>query len=294
MKVAKLIHNPSAGDEDHSKKELVSLIESKGFECHYSSAKDPDWEIEDDTDFLIIAGGDGTVRKAVKKLVARNLLEKQFPIALLPRGTANNIAATLGLGDDSAKIVQSWNFKNIKKIDLGKISGAEELFFLEGFGFGVFPRLIKEMKETADDPATPQEALEKARNVLIEIIDSYKPKSCTIDIDGTKHSGKYLLVEILNIRSIGPNLDLAPTADPGDGLFEVVLIADSQKDLLKEYVLNKLQNINTPVKFNSILAKNIMIKWDGKLAHVDDELIEINKQEVKVQILEGVLDFLVK
>ncbi len=37
------------------------------------------------------------------------------------------------------------------------------------------------------------------------------------------HSGRFLLVEVMNSRSIGPNLDLSPQADPGDGQFEIVL-----------------------------------------------------------------------
>ena len=64
MKLSTLIHNPGAGAEKYSKEQLVSRIESLGFECRYSSTKKKGWkEVESDTDFVIIAGGDGTVRK---------------------------------------------------------------------------------------------------------------------------------------------------------------------------------------------------------------------------------------
>src|ERR1051325_5153423 len=98
MKKVKLLHNPTAGDEEHSKKELVALIKSNGYDCKYSSTKDKDWaEFEEDLDFLIAAGGDGTIRKITKELLNRKKLEKILPIAPLPLGTANNIAKTLNI-----------------------------------------------------------------------------------------------------------------------------------------------------------------------------------------------------
>src|SRR4051812_7704662 len=119
MKVVKLLHNPGAGDEEHSKKELVKLIEANGFECNYSSVK-KDWtNFEPEPDFLVIAGGDGTVRKVTKELLEQNLVNKKFPIALLPLGTANNIAKTLGIAGEKESIIQSWHRARLKKYDVG-------------------------------------------------------------------------------------------------------------------------------------------------------------------------------
>ena len=61
MKSAALLHNPGAGDESHTKKQLKSMIEEEGFKCSYSSTKKKGWdEIPSDSEFIIIAGGDGT------------------------------------------------------------------------------------------------------------------------------------------------------------------------------------------------------------------------------------------
>ena len=293
MKSIGLLHNPSAGDEEHSKKDLIALIESNGYTCTYTSTKETDWQIEDNSDLLIIAGGDGTVRKVAEKLVNRRLAQKQFPIALLPMGTANNIASTLGYTGDPAEMIQSWQTEKVQPVDIGKISGSEETFFLEGFGFGVFPRLMKEMKNRSSEASTPQKELQTALETLIEIIDTYKGKDCTLQIDGIDHSGKFLLVEVLNIRSIGPNLTLAPHADPGDGFFDVVLISDDHRDDFRHYISNKLKGIDEPPIFNTIRAKKITIKWTGKLAHADDQLITADKQEVSIDLLDGILKFVV-
>ncbi len=48
-------------------------------------------------------------------------------------------------------------------------------------------------------------------------------------LDGRDLTGDYVLLEAMNIRSIGPNLRLAPDADPGDGLLDIVLVSDSEE-----------------------------------------------------------------
>jgi len=117
MKYAKLVHNPTAGEGDHSKKKLIKKIEKAGYTCSYSSTKEKGWENidEDKTDLLIVAGGDGTVRKSVAKLLTRKVIDKKLPVALLPCGTANNIAKALGLSDSIREIISSWGNKNIMK-----------------------------------------------------------------------------------------------------------------------------------------------------------------------------------
>ncbi|MCD6064555.1 MAG: diacylglycerol kinase, partial [Flavipsychrobacter sp.] len=151
MKVAKLLHNPKAGDGEHSKEDLVAMIEEQGYKCLYASTKEKGWnEIEPDVDFLVVAGGDGTVRKVATELLGRKVIDRNYPIAVLPMGTANNIGRTFGFGTDEAAVA-SWSAENIQKIDVGKVHGLEEdIFFLEGFGFGLFPNLMKEMKKRGD------------------------------------------------------------------------------------------------------------------------------------------------
>src|SRR5688572_11098666 len=117
MKKAKVLHNPEAGEGETTRRELIKQIEAGGFKCSYSSTKQFRWEnIEtDDIDFLILAGGDGTVRKVADELLDRKVTDKNLPLGLLPLGTANNIAKTLELSDSAAKIIDGWREGNVKK-----------------------------------------------------------------------------------------------------------------------------------------------------------------------------------
>jgi diacylglycerol kinase family enzyme len=298
MKVVNLLHNPDAGSEDHSEQKLVSLLEANGFECRYSSMNKKNWKkLNEEVDFIVAAGGDGTVRKITKKLLNRKLSEKTWPIALLPLGTANNIAQTLEIDGDTEEIIRSWHSGCIKNFDVGRIHHlAEAKFFLESFGYGLIPFLIRRMKKLdRKDIDTPDKEIQKALEVLHEEIFSYEPKSCKLRIDGTDYSGKFLLVEIMNTRLIGPNLHLSPLGDPGDGEFEVILIPESDKEKFASYVADKINGKNQPYTFRQLKGQNIGIAWEGTHVHVDDEIIKLDKYEkIEIELRKGLLEFLIQ
>jgi len=296
MKKAHLLHNPTAGEKEFSKTELLALIKDSKFDCTYASIREKGWDqFPDETDFLIIAGGDGTVRRVAKALMKRTLLEKQFPIALLPHGTANNIACTLNIDGKVSDIVHSWQDNILRKFDIGKIEGfGKNVFFLEGFGCGIFPRLIKVMEKIDNDSDSVEEKIKTARSVLYDIVLTYEAQTCSIVADGVEHSGKYIMVEVMNTQSIGPNLNLAKTADPDDGEFDIVLIPENDQKKFGEFLLNRINGKVDNFTFTTIKAKNIEITWQGKDVHVDDEKIKTDKPlHVSIEVLPGTLEFLV-
>lgn len=297
MKYVKLLHNPTAGEEDHTKKELIPLIEKAGWECRYSSTKEKGWEkIEPDTDFVVVAGGDGTIRKAALTLLDRKFSDKRLPIAILPLGTANNIAKTLGITGPVEQIIESWKTGVVKKYDIGRIDGLPAPHFLvEGFGYGLFPRLMKVMKKVDKElKATPEKALQTALEELHHLILSTEARHYHIQVDEQDHSGRFLLVEVMNSRSIGPNLDLSPQADPGDGRFEVMLLPETERAALASWIKDKIDGNGNGFAFTPIPGNKIQIHTEDILLHTDDELISLEEPaRVSVELQAGVLDFLV-
>jgi diacylglycerol kinase family enzyme len=300
MKSIKLFHNPTAGEGDHSKADLIKQIEKAGYDCSYSSTKKTDFEesIPEDTDIIVLAGGDGTVRKLASYLLEQPLRDKPGPIGLLPAGTANNIARTLGIKGTPDEVIDSWSDGNTQSFDIGRVSGlGKNTFLLEALGFGVFPKLMKEMKERKDKEKSddPEKELEDALTRLRDIVMNYKTRECSIMVDDKEYSGKYLMVEIMNIQSLGPNLNLAPKADPGDGELEVILVAESQREQLADYVARRMKRgKDEPFFHKPIKARKVKVAWKGHLVHIDDELIKIDKfEEITIDVVQGVLDFLV-
>lgn len=297
-KKATVLHNPGAGEGETSKNELITKIESAGFDCSYSSTKEFHWaNIETaKTDFLILAGGDGTVRKVAEELLARKVIEKKLPIALLPMGTANNIAKTLGVKGSAEEIISGWSNALIKDFDVGIIEGLDApSFFLESFGFGLFPKLMMEMKkQKKNDIVDSKEKIRAAWEILHQLVLSGPAKRCHLQLDDIDCSGEFLLLEVMNIRSIGPNLHLAPDSDPGDGQFDVVFISENQRGLLGDYVQQKLDGRDVPFDFPVLKARRLEINWDGKHAHVDDEHYKLAKPApIKIELRKGLLHFFV-
>jgi diacylglycerol kinase (ATP) len=298
MKRTILLHNPSAGDNDFSKKELVKLIKKEGFECSYASVKEEGWDtFGNDTDFLIVAGGDGTVRRAAKALMKRKLLDKQYPLALLPHGTANNIATALQIEGHAKDIVPHWHHYHLKSFDIGKIHGLrDDLFFLEAFGYGIFPKLMKVMDKIEGEIGDGvEEKLKAARVVLYDVVQNYEARPCTIIADGVEHSGNYIMVEVMNIRSLGPNLVLAADADPGDGMLDVVMVSEANRKKFESFLLGRINGKeDSEFSFTTVRAKKVKIMWNGKDIHADDERLKVEKPlEIDIEILPDMLQFMI-
>jgi diacylglycerol kinase (ATP) len=293
MKFAKLLHNPGAGDKAHSAKALTEQIKAAGFDCSHESSKTVDGDdlTPHAMDFVVLAGGDGTVRK-----IAKYLLKENLPIGLIPMGTANNIARTLAIPKDINAIIQSWKKETTRSFDIGRVYGSgKRQFFLEGVGFGVFPQLMKEMKkQNKESIKDPKKKIKTAIELLHDIVKTYKAKTCKLKIDGIKYSGKFILAEVMNIRSIGPNLNLAPFADPGDGYFEVVLIPEQKRSDFLKYLETKADDNERLTFFHTISANKLEMRWKGCAMHIDDELIKREKPDrVKIVLQHDALRFLV-
>lgn len=295
MKTAVLIHNPGAGDQEHTKEGLLQLMQSAGYECRYFSTKKPGWEkLDKDAELIIVVGGDGTVGKVINALIHQKLHEK-IPLALLPAGTANNIAVALGIAGEPDEIVAAWKPGLIKKFDVGLFHFEEEdSIFLEGAGFGLFPKLLIEMKKLDDEQSSADESLQTALRTLHSIATTAKSRYCKLELDGEDHSGEYLLLEIMNTRTIGPNLVLAPQADPGDGQFDAVWIREDERNKLLEYLELRMNKEDAHPPFHSVSCRRVHLEWAGAQWHLDSALEKLQKPPVaaSIELLPGVLQFL--
>ncbi|MFW5642062.1 MAG: diacylglycerol kinase family protein, partial [Roseicyclus sp.] len=86
-----IYHNPSAGTGAISRADLMAAFRGEGFRPDYvERGKEGDGCPSEDP--IVIAGGDGTVKRALDLFGGAG---RRF--AILPLGGANNIARSLGL-----------------------------------------------------------------------------------------------------------------------------------------------------------------------------------------------------
>jgi diacylglycerol kinase (ATP) len=213
-----VLHNPTAGSGDVSAEGLLTALAAGGISSRYCSTKQPDFAdaLGEPADLVVAAGGDGTVVKVISHL--RN---RSTPIAILPLGGANNIARSLGITANPLEIARKgWRKTKARCLDFGTAAGPwGRRLFVESVGVGA---LAEAMAVVDERDVTGPEKSGLARQALFEQLAAAQPRELRLTIDGREIAFRCLLAEIMNIASTGPRLLLAPAADPGDGLLDLV------------------------------------------------------------------------
>lgn len=269
-----LMHNPGAGAEQPSKRKLIRYFEKAGHTVTYQStdARRFARALDDPGDCVAIAGGDGTVRKVMLRLIGRNVF-----CAVVPLGTANNIARALGLMGEARQIIRSLSAARFSRIDVGMARGPwGDLPFLEGAGTGIFPRMmltrIRHKQRKVQDAVDLHGSLDGGLHLLLQILHRYKGRKCRLTLDGDEVHGNFLMIEALNIPTIGPVLALAPRANPGDGFLDVAIAETQHRARLHKLLATTLTKNARPPALKVRRAQRI--EWTGPASdfHYDDEL----------------------
>jgi diacylglycerol kinase (ATP) len=275
---ATLIHNPSAGDAELDEEALTAMLEDAGFQVRYRSRKG-DWKKGlrngDKADLVVAAGGDGTVTR-----VALELAGADIPLAILPLGTANNIARALGLVGSAHEISARWKEAEPRPLDIGVVSASWDDFrFVESVGGGIFARLIQAADEDDSLRLMTGAKGDRALALLEDLVEAAQASRWEVELDGEDLSGDYLAVEAMNMRFVGPKVPLAPEADPGDGLLDVVLLSEQERGPLLEYLGRRLREAaaempQPPVKRGRHLR---LRSAEGLPLHVGDDTLDVPK-----------------
>lgn len=164
----------------------------------------------DRADLVVVAGGDGSLNAA-----ASALIERKLPLGILPGGTANDLARTLGLPLDmigAAKIIVAGR---TKAIDVGDVNG-KPFFNVASLGLSarLADRLSRETKRRWGRLAyalTATEVLIEARRFGAVI----RPD------DGSETKVRSLQIAVGNGRHYGGGMIVEETAQIDDGRLDL-------------------------------------------------------------------------
>ncbi len=231
-----LIINPASGvsllaETDHdipesSEEMILSALRTYGIEPEvwHTTLEDPGKGIakkaaDEHVDLVIAAGGDGTIHA-----VASGLIQRETALGIIPMGTMNNLAHSLGIPlplEAACAIIAKGE---TRAIDVGIINGQT---FLEVAGIGIeavlFP-VAEELKSAG--------FLSVVRGVIdgLRALVAYRPTRLRISFDDKKRRRyQAIQVTICNAPFYGVHFQIAPDILMDDGLLDVVIYKNFSK-----------------------------------------------------------------
>jgi len=285
---ALVVHNPTAGGGRWPKTKVdATLGANDDRHISYVSTKHPGWRARmhaatgDGVDVVVLIGGDGTVRKVVTELAGT-----LTPIRIIPAGTANNFARSLGIttplqpGDDAGWVVDRPD--GLVDVDVPVLQGELSGRFIESVGGGLFARLLTEA-ERAESADTRSGRLADGLRQLLDLSRICPATPWRLRLDGREISGRFWGVEVLNIGAVGPRVPLAPQAHPGDGRLDCVLLREEHRDPVIGYLTAALARSDSRQPRPAVDAIDVPVRRcrtvtaecpAGTLLHIDDRSFE--------------------
>lgn len=264
-----LIHNPKAGDRKHSVKHLMATLTRCGHQAFYQSIKERGWKkaFKKPVDLIIAAGGDGTVHKT-----AWQIIDSGIPLAILPLGTANNLARSLGFTGSVDEILQSLHCGKSQPFDIGVArNGSQRDYFLEAAGGGLFADYFPAAMANETKGASPEEELAAHLSLLRQLSLDYPVRHWRMSIDGKNISGRYILWGAMNIRSAGPALHLAPKAKTADGRLDFVAVREHERKVFIKHVDTHLAGRKQRAALTPRKFRELKIMLPSGAMHLDGE-----------------------
>ncbi len=264
-----LIHNLSAGTGECTRDDLMTLLARASHDSVRYVTRD-EWEdaLADPGDLVVAAGGDGTVAKIAGAFAGRGV-----PLAILPLGTANNVATQLGWGEDLEQIAAGWSAMRSAPFDIGTCAvGGRRRWFLESVGCGLFSDTMAAGVGAASEAQDRDSRIEGGRRALRAQAEACVPRARRLVVEGTDRSGEHLLVEVMNFGALGPRICLAPQARPQDGRLHVVLVPERDRAELRAHLERSSIDRSSPPPFEVTEARRVELTCQASDLHIDGKL----------------------
>lgn len=218
-----LIFNPQAGSAERVKDFIFRLPPEHRCEVRPCAAgcdpADIAREIADESfDRLVVAGGDGTVSRVVNGLAPEFAIE----VAILPFGTGNDLARSLGLvAEDIHKACDAAFGSQVVEIDVVQVTVGDKVTHCinvanGGMGGRVAIDVAGEDKQRWGPLAYWMTSISQLVNLT-----QYKVR---VDLDHQTVEREAYGIAVANGRFVGGGFPMAPRAAVNDGLLDITLV----------------------------------------------------------------------
>lgn len=199
----------------------VDVMREEGYRLHMrvtweqgDAARYVNEAIELGVETVIAGGGDGTINEVATAL-AGHRPENRPTLGILPLGTANDFATSIGIPAELDKALQLAIVGRAFDIDLVAVNKSAFFINMATGGFGT--------RITAETPEKLKAALGGVSYFIHGLlrIDTLKPDRCKIRGENFAWEGDALVIGIGNGRQAGGGQQLCPQALINDGLLDL-------------------------------------------------------------------------
>jgi len=211
-------------------------------------------------DAVVVVGGDGALHAILDAVAGTGV-----PVGLVPAGTGNDLARTLGLPLRSVlAAVDVIDAGRTRDVDLMDVDGTPVASVVAS-GFD------SQVNERANTMAWPHGRLRYLRAIAQEL-RVFQPLPFTLELDGVAVEREAMLVAVGNGESFGGGLRICAGALPDDGLLDVVVIGPvSKTELVKVFPqLPAGGHVDHPA-FERHLVRSVRVSSPGVVAYGDGE-----------------------
>ncbi len=277
---------------------VVQTLRALGHEV--TSLTEPDFEsllvsaraaIAKRPDALVVVGGDGMVN-----LGANLLAGKKVPLGIVPSGTGNDMARSLGLPRDSTEAAIRALADALQRpprvIDAAIVryagaTGDEERWIACSLSAG-FDAIVNERANGMRHPKGPSRYILALLAELVRL----RPIRYRLTLDGRMIETDANLVSVGNGVSIGGGMKVTPGALLDDGLLDVMIVHPLTRiNFMRIFPRVFSGTHTTHPKVQMETARRIRIEADGLVAYGDGE--RIAPLPIEVEIVPGALRVLV-
>lgn len=210
------LHASRAGE---SLGDAVAFLTARGFDLDIRQSADRESlanlirDCAVSVDAIVVAGGDGTVNGALPALI-----EARKPVGILPFGTANDLALTLGIPAEPLAAAAVIAGGRTRRIDVGKVN---DVYFLNVASIG----LSVEITERQDAELKRQLGVLSYLLTALRTLGGARPFDVVIEHDGVRHAIEAFQVAVGNGVHYGGGMRVAESAAIDDGMLDVYAIA---------------------------------------------------------------------
>lgn len=281
MKKLKIIVNNRAGKRAFSSMIQDAKHKMWGWDLEFVFPESPDQTREAcrtasacQVDALVIAGGDGTFNQALPALIGNPV-----PVVPFPSGTANDLATELGIAADWVQIQQLLNNQQIRQIDLVRVN---DRYFATVGGLGLGADLVSRVNDLRQRSPIFQKVWYQLKSEMYGlmaaslILTGQSPlRRMTISCDGFNKTLPVSSLFIANQGLLGGDIAIAPKAINDDGVFDVVILALSNRlELMRSMLGAKIgQSFPANHRFSTQSLRVEMLDGQGVDVFGDGELL---------------------